>query len=107
MQSSVFISDLHLAPDTEEANAALLAFLRGMPERVQNLFVLGDLFEYWIGDDGLDDEFRKRGLPSIAELEKELADSNEMKRALIRTKIAAAREQLASAEAAHKRTHWN
>ena len=43
----------------------------------------------------------------IAELEKDLSESNEVNRALIKTKIAAARRQLASAEAEHKRTHWN
>lgn len=43
----------------------------------------------------------------IAELEKELSQSNEINRALIKTKIALARRQLASAEAEHKHTRWN
>lgn len=47
-----FISDLHLAPDHPRTAAAFAAYLED-PTR-DALFVLGDLFEAWIGDDLLD-----------------------------------------------------
>ena len=51
MPFSLFISDLHLAPDTPAATQALLRFLRDTAPGADALYVLGDLFEYWIGDD--------------------------------------------------------
>jgi UDP-2,3-diacylglucosamine hydrolase len=46
------ISDLHLQPETKKVNARFTAFLRDCAkERIAHLFILGDLFEYWIGDD--------------------------------------------------------
>ena len=50
---ALFISDLHLTED-EPANAdAFLAFLQGPARSAASLFILGDLFEYWAGDDDL------------------------------------------------------
>jgi UDP-2,3-diacylglucosamine hydrolase len=57
MPATLFISDLHLAPDTPAANAALLGFLRHTAPSADALYVLGDLFEYWIGDEGLSQPF--------------------------------------------------
>lgn len=57
MSHTLFISDLHLSPDTSEANAALLFFLRSTATGADALYVLGDLFEYWIGDEGLAQPF--------------------------------------------------
>jgi UDP-2,3-diacylglucosamine hydrolase len=50
-----FISDLHLGPDTPRTQAALLAALPGL--QADALFVLGDLFEAWVGDDALSQPF--------------------------------------------------
>lgn len=44
-----FLSDLHLADDTPGALAALAAHLRHTP--ADAVFILGDLFEVWVGDD--------------------------------------------------------
>ncbi len=57
MPFSLFISDLHLSPDTTEATDALLRFLRETAPAADALYVLGDLFEYWIGDEGLDQPY--------------------------------------------------
>ena len=49
--SALFIADLHLdgaAPDTVDA---CLRLLRGEAADYAALYILGDLFEYWIGDD--------------------------------------------------------
>jgi UDP-2,3-diacylglucosamine hydrolase len=57
---SLFISDLHLSPDTPAANSALQHFLDSQARQADALYVLGDLFEYWIGDDSLDGDFTPR-----------------------------------------------
>jgi UDP-2,3-diacylglucosamine hydrolase len=48
--SSFFISDLHLDPAKPELIAALELFLH-RHRRCDALYILGDLFEAWIGDD--------------------------------------------------------
>lgn len=47
----LFISDLHLSEDHPETVAAFLAFLAGPAREARALYILGDLFEYWAGDD--------------------------------------------------------
>jgi UDP-2,3-diacylglucosamine hydrolase len=54
---SLYISDLHLSDDRPEANERFFAFMEGEAARSGELYVLGDLFEYWVGDDDLDDPF--------------------------------------------------
>lgn len=51
--SSLFVSDLHLAADTPAASARFLAFLNDVAPQADALYLLGDLFEAWIGDDDL------------------------------------------------------
>jgi UDP-2,3-diacylglucosamine hydrolase len=48
---SVFISDLHLSGDQPEIFQAFKKFLHDLPVDVTQLFILGDLFEVWVGDD--------------------------------------------------------
>ena len=57
MPNTLFISDLHLSPDTPAATESLLRFLRETAPSADALYVLGDLFEYWIGDEGLAQPF--------------------------------------------------
>jgi UDP-2,3-diacylglucosamine hydrolase len=59
MAFSLFISDLHLSPDTPAATDTLLRFLRDTAPQAESLYVLGDLFEYWIGDEGLAQPYAK------------------------------------------------
>ncbi len=47
--SAVFISDLHLADNA--INNVFLNFLEHSLDLTNNLFILGDLFDYWVGDD--------------------------------------------------------
>jgi UDP-2,3-diacylglucosamine hydrolase len=49
--SSLFISDLHLEDSRPDALQWLLGFLSGPARRAEAVYILGDLFEYWIGDD--------------------------------------------------------
>jgi UDP-2,3-diacylglucosamine hydrolase len=47
----LFISDLHLDEEQPGITALLLAFLARESSRARALYVLGDLFESWVGDD--------------------------------------------------------
>ena len=47
----LFASDLHLSPQTPGATALFTRFLAGPAREAGELYLLGDLFEVWIGDD--------------------------------------------------------
>ena len=51
MTTSLFISDLHLDPARPEAIQLFDDFIRQKAQAADQLFILGDLFEYWLGDD--------------------------------------------------------
>lgn len=55
MRPTLFISDLHLAPARPALAAAFAAFCAGPARGAAALYVLGDLFDAWIGDDQLRD----------------------------------------------------
>ncbi len=46
-----FVSDLHLCESRPHTTRAFLDFLEAIAPQADRLFILGDLFEYWIGDD--------------------------------------------------------
>lgn len=48
---SILIADIHLSPNRPNITRAFNQFLEGLPEDVGELFILGDLFEIWVGDD--------------------------------------------------------
>jgi UDP-2,3-diacylglucosamine hydrolase len=52
--SALFISDLHLHETRPETTAAFFRFLADDCANTSSLYILGDLFEYWVGDDQLD-----------------------------------------------------
>jgi UDP-2,3-diacylglucosamine hydrolase len=54
---ALFISDLHLADYRPEANELFIGFLEGEARSADALYILGDFFEYWIGDDDLAEPF--------------------------------------------------
>lgn len=60
-----FISDLHLAEDTPRSFEAWAAHLRDTPASA--VFILGDLFEVWIGDDARHAGFEARCADVLAE----------------------------------------
>jgi len=49
--SYCFISDLHLNEDRPDITKAFLNFLENTACKAEKLYILGDLFEAWIGDD--------------------------------------------------------
>ena len=54
MARALFISDLHLASERPVASERFFRFLSEDAAGAQLLCILGDLFEYWIGDDELE-----------------------------------------------------
>ena len=55
--ATLFVSDLHLKPEAPELATILGDLLRGPAAESDALYVLGDLFEAWPGDDDLGDPF--------------------------------------------------
>jgi len=56
-----FISDLHLSDSTRSLNEGLAKLIASIPSDLDELYILGDLFDAWIGDD--------HGVESISDLE--------------------------------------
>lgn len=46
-----FISDLHLSEEQPEITAQFLQFMREKAPLADELYILGDLFDFWVGDD--------------------------------------------------------
>src|SRR3970282_1612253 len=47
---SIFVSDLHLSPERPRINQVFFDFADRTAARAGAVYILGDLFEYWIGD---------------------------------------------------------
>lgn len=52
--ATLFVSDLHLDASSPQAVATFLGLLEGAAREADALYLLGDLFESWIGDDDPD-----------------------------------------------------
>lgn len=57
--ATVFISDLHLTPTRPEISQAFLRFLRDEAPKAEALYILGDLFEFWLGADVGGEQYRE------------------------------------------------
>ncbi|WP_126447706.1 UDP-2,3-diacylglucosamine diphosphatase [Sulfuricystis multivorans] len=66
--SELFISDLHLSPTEPGTVQTFLDFLAGPAREASRLTILGDLFEYWAGDDDLADPFNARIVAALRTL---------------------------------------
>lgn len=62
--TTLFVSDIHLNGAAPAISAQFVQFLRGEARAAEHLYILGDLFEFWIGDDDPD--------PSYALIQSEL-----------------------------------
>ncbi|MCP4492842.1 MAG: UDP-2,3-diacylglucosamine diphosphatase [Gammaproteobacteria bacterium] len=51
MDEYLFISDCHLDENRQEITNHLISFLQNRARKARFLYILGDLFETWIGDD--------------------------------------------------------
>ena len=69
MSRHLFISDLHLAPERPDIIQLFLNFLNNQASQAESLYILGDLVEYWLGDDD-----KAEGLNEVFDCMKQLAD---------------------------------
>lgn len=62
--TTLFISDLHLEADRPEIADQFLRFLETEALNADALYILGDLFEFWVGDDDPNEHYAwiKQGL---------------------------------------------
>jgi UDP-2,3-diacylglucosamine hydrolase len=65
---SLFISDLHLATERPLIVDQFFAFLSGPAREADALYVLGDLFEHWLGDDNPEDPLNHAVAEGLAAL---------------------------------------
>jgi UDP-2,3-diacylglucosamine hydrolase len=63
----IFISDLHLSPSETLKTNIFLRFLKSNVGRSIHLFILGDLFDYWIGDDDRANPLFSMVVPALRE----------------------------------------
>jgi UDP-2,3-diacylglucosamine hydrolase len=70
MSHTLFISDLHLCAVRPHINRQFFDFAARTATQAEALYILGDLFEYWVGDDDAGDELNTQ----VATALKTLAD---------------------------------
>jgi len=68
MSHTLFISDLHLSEDEPHITQLFLDFSRNTAPRADALYILGDLFEYWAGDDDRHTPFHQQILGAMREV---------------------------------------
>ncbi|HZV53668.1 MAG TPA: UDP-2,3-diacylglucosamine diphosphatase [Rhodocyclaceae bacterium] len=66
--TSLFVSDLHLSTGRPETTDLFLRFLAGPAGEADALYILGDLFDYWAGDDDIADPFNARICTALTDL---------------------------------------
>lgn len=65
---ALFISDLHLQESHPRTAEAFFRFLAGPATHARQLYLLGDIFEYWAGDDDLAEPFHQRVVQALRAL---------------------------------------
>jgi len=60
-----FVSDLHLSAETPRIAQRFEDLLAGPAREAEALYILGDLFEYWAGDDDLEEPFNARMVAAL------------------------------------------
>lgn len=67
MKPTWFISDLHLSPDLPRVTKGFHALVRHLRGNIEALYVLGDLFEAWVGDDN-DNDYNRAVIDAFASM---------------------------------------
>jgi UDP-2,3-diacylglucosamine hydrolase len=67
---ALFISDLHLQASHPRTAEAFFRFLAERAAHAERLYLLGDIFEYWAGDDDVADPFNR----SVADALRRVSD---------------------------------
>lgn len=65
---ALFVSDVHLQESMPATTAAFLRFLHQQATRAKALYILGDLFEYWAGDDDIDAPLHRQIIDALRTL---------------------------------------
>lgn len=68
MPHTLFISDLHLSVAHPRSSELFLHFAQHVAPPAEALYILGDLFEYWAGDDDLEDPFHRTITATLSKL---------------------------------------
>jgi UDP-2,3-diacylglucosamine hydrolase len=68
MAPTLFISDLHLSPERPHLVAAFHDFVAGPARSAKALYILGDLFDVWLGDDQLREPLASAVASTLGEL---------------------------------------
>jgi len=68
MSHSIFVSDLHLSPERPRINQVFFDFADRTAAQAEAVYILGDLFEHWVGDDDLADPFNASVADALAGL---------------------------------------
>jgi UDP-2,3-diacylglucosamine hydrolase len=71
MPHTLFISDLHLSEDTPNTTQFFHEFAKQIGPDTEALYILGDLFEYWAGDDDLKSAFHVEITAALKKLTKQ------------------------------------
>lgn len=69
---TLFISDLHLGELHPETTDRFMDFTRGIACHADALYILGDLFEYWAGDDDCDTPFHRTVIAALRTLSEQV-----------------------------------
>lgn len=68
MPHTLFISDLHLSESHPHTSKQFLRFIQDVASKAEALYILGDLFEYWAGDDDLGTPFHRQICGALSQL---------------------------------------
>ena len=66
--TTLFVSDLHLSPVRPTISGLFRDFLVRQARQAAALYILGDLFEYWAGDDDLSEPFNAAVCATLKQL---------------------------------------
>jgi UDP-2,3-diacylglucosamine hydrolase len=65
---TLFISDLHLCESRPQITSAFITWLAEVATQSDALYILGDFFEYWAGDDAMMDDFHRPIIQALQQL---------------------------------------
>lgn len=71
MPHTLFISDLHLSEEQPHITQLFLSFMRDVAPTAETLYILGDLFEYWAGDDDRHTAFHQSIIQAMSQLKQQ------------------------------------
>ena len=66
MKTTLLLADLHLEDSEVARTEWFLSFLDGPAQSAEAVYILGDLFEFWIGDDALSECARQVAIKTSA-----------------------------------------